>query len=667
MRSDTVRFYKFKYCGFLMFAAFCSTYCVHAQNLSQDFQGRVLPQGHNGAINAVVYDGRSVLSAGEDGFLEWWDIEIGTASGAARERFQISRLPLKALCLRPGNDQLAVVESDNQRQHRVSVWDYATKQRLFSVDFQTAPAFIAYSASGGFLIVSKSDRSGVVCFDSETGALTSTIQSSAGAVIFAATGKSERTMIAYTDSGTLFYWDIGAAREIQRVSAPVDIQNPVLFGNNRFFAAIVTGRRAAEQGLMVLDAVSGKQLDRDPRITRGAVFPIGDELAEFICLSEGAVSMLYHFSVSSKGKLEIKNSALLSPVSPVLTAAAVQDTAVLGMADGNMLIISPNGTTSLMAVKGHRRIGEIAASNGFIGFLAGGQFSRLPLDYTALTVQNGPSAFEETAYTHLASATGGFILWQGDSIQPAPVFQPVNGDTLVLKPHMNFPLRTAVTLGDRALFVDSVGNIRIVSLTNGELIFTFSSSGSLDAAFLDEKNIIIGRGDISGTAPFLKVNIVTGETVPIAYPAPVGVRVYRGASGGVYGAVIDQSSGTQKTALIALDLAKPARSELLAAVAGEDFTFALAEAASILAANPGGGTALRYGAGSAVTTTALEQSAGFPVQLIDGGMYFLSVDTDGLLAWNDPESGRLLARFYLYEDGWALEENGGRIANGNKR
>jgi hypothetical protein len=61
---------------------------------------------------------------------------------------------------------------------------------------------------------------------------------------------------------------------------------------------------------------------------------------------------------------------------------------------------------------------------------------------------------------------------------------------------------------------------------------------------------------------------------------------------------------------------------------------------------------------------ALDQSAGFPVRLVDGGLYLLSIDTDGILAWHDPLTGTIDARLYLYEDEWVLERNDGQIIKG---
>jgi hypothetical protein len=174
---------------------------------------------------------------------------------------------------------------------------------------------------------------------------------------------------------------------------------------------------------------------------------------------------------------------------------------------------------------------------------------------------------------------------------------------------------------------------------------------------LDDKNIIVGQGDVSGTSPFLKISIATGETVPIPYPAAIGLRVYKGEN--LYGAVYDQRS--QQTILVKLDPVNSGKSAALASYPGEDMDFAITEAAGSLIANLGNGRAIRY-----PDFAPLEQDNGFPVTLLASGQYLIAIDTDGTLAWYDPQTVNLLARLHLYENEWLLETANGQILKGKK-
>jgi WD40 repeat protein len=156
--------------------------------------------GHRGKINALAHDrsGR-IISAGEDGFIGIWDIQ----EGRAEERFQISEYALLSLAAHPERNEVAAIESDRMGLYRVSVWDYIQKRNLFTLRFSDPLLFINYSASGSFLIVSRSARSAVVFIQSGTGELLQSPQDLAVTVSLAATGRSERTMITYSSAGTL--------------------------------------------------------------------------------------------------------------------------------------------------------------------------------------------------------------------------------------------------------------------------------------------------------------------------------------------------------------------------------------------------------------------------------------------------------------------------------
>jgi hypothetical protein len=214
---------------------------------------------------------------------------------------------------------------------------------------------------------------------------------------------------------------------------------------------------------------------------------------------------------------------------------------------------------------------------------------------------------------------------------------------------------------DQALFLDSVGNIVVLNIQTGGIVFSFSSIGSLDASFINDENIIIGRSAVSGGAPFLSVNIVTGETVPLPYPAAIGTKVYRGSGGTIYGAAVDQDAGNSKTAVARLTPSNPPVFTRLIEYPEEDTLFTLTETGGVLASTIGGGGATLYRYGSIIP---FERGPGLPFRLIDGGRYFIAVDGEGSVSWHHPQSGKLLALFRLYADEWILEKEGGQMIRG---
>jgi hypothetical protein len=640
--------------------------------------------GHTGAVNALIYDADTdrILSAGADGFLGIWDIQ----RNAAVEQFQLSSYSLQSMIRRPGRSQIALVESDGLGLYRISAWDYRTKRNLFILRFKDPISYINYSAGGNFLIVARSARTGVAFIHPETGDVLESPSNLTGSVVFAATGRSERTMVSYIAAGILSYWDLESGEEIQRAAVPANMASPVLFGNNRFFGGIDSG------GLVILDAVSGNVIVRDRSITRGRLFPVSPDLAEFICLAQenSGGYTLTHFGVSNTGRLETRNRKTIPPsVASVTSVLTVGNRAILGTAGGLVWTVSQNGTAQGMTTVDQRKIEEIAASGSVLALISERRLAFIPLDYRRLENRGIITLEDAGTYTHIASGPdlsgpgfpapageeqGSFLLWQSDNTRSFPVLRSIhgpldNGDPspisgpaegpgenagLVLEGlPLRFPLRSASVMGSQVLFLDSMGTITVLSTETGGTTFSYASAGSLDVSFLNDQNIVIGR--ISRDAPFLMVNIRTGETVPMTYPSSIGAKVYRGHSGTLYGAVVDQSPENAKTAIISLNPLNPALSAPLVEYQGEDTGFSIAEYDGALASTIGGDGASLYGSRGFIP---FERSSGLPTSLIEGGGFFIAIDQKGSITWHNPYSGEALAVLRLYRDQWLLDIRG---------
>jgi WD40 repeat protein len=620
-------------------------------------------------VHTLLYDAQGLLlSAGEDGFLGIWNIP----RAAAAERFQVSPYAIPAMALRPGYSQVGLLERDGIDRYRIAVWDYEAKQRLFTRDFREPISSITYSGGGNFLILLQQGSPDVRFIHAETGEPLKAPERT-GTLRFAATGKSERTMIGYAPSGVLSYWDLESGKEIRRLAVPGHIQGSFLFGNNRFIGGIDAG------GLLVLDAVSGTTLARERGISQGKVFALGGEVPEFMCLATGpGAPALYHFAVGTAGRLEIKKQWPVPAGLPeVMSVVGTAEAIALGTRDGGVWLGKEDGTVAVMEVRPQETVVEAAALASSLAFLTKAQvLGFIPLDYTQLE-DASPIPLEPTAYTRLASdpeaRNGGMnrlLLWQETPGEPFPVIRTLGRDPLPVSPgetlvldglSPRFPLRSTALRGAQALFLDSAGNITVFSADTGARLFSFSSMASLDATLLKDGNILIGQSVVSGNTPFLMVNSGTGETLPLPVSASVGARVYCGASGVPYGVTVDLQEGRLVTAITRLSLINPSRSSRLAVYPGEDTGFGLAETGEILAASLGGEELILYGSGS---PRAFARSPGFPLRLIDGGRYCIALDTEGTVLWYDPDSGALLALFHLYEDAWVLEKPGSPLIRG---
>jgi WD40 repeat protein len=621
----------------LIFVFFLAAPCSSSQSLSPLLSG-ILPGGHRGAVTSLVYDGEYIISAGEDGFVEFWNLH----TGAAEDRFQVSSAPLVSIIPRPGKKQIACLESDGIGFYRVSSWDYDSPKKKFVLEFRDSISYINYSAGGSFLIVARNGRNGPVIINAETGDLLPSPPDLTGPITFAATGRSERNMVVYSPEGNISYWDLELGKETNRFPGPAGMSSPILFGNRRFLAGIDS------RGLVVVEAVSGRELDRDASISRGLLMPDDKLESGFICLAPGGV---FTFRVSPEGRLQ-RTHFLSFPAGSwdIRAVAPAGDFTALGSAGGIVLLQESTGALKAMRAKKQAVITEVAVSSSLIAFLTGeGRLGYIPLNFSRL--RNGSALSLENAggYTRLAPvAEDGedrFILWRdtGARLSTGLVFDNLSRHSSI---------RSVSALGDRGIFLDSVGNISVLSLKTGDIVFSFSSIGSMDAAFLNDHGIVLGRGALSGNSPFLMIDTATGETLPLPYPATVGALLYRGPSGAVYAATVDEKEGGRVTSIIRLNPADTPRSPRLVEYRGEDTVFSIAEAGGILASTLGNGEAAAYTPRGMVP---FEQRVGMPRSLMGGDPYFIVLDTDGNISWHDPESGGMLAVFRLYETEWLLQ------------
>jgi WD40 repeat protein len=635
---------------------------AHPQSSPTGTDPAALAAGHSGAVSVMAFDSvrNYVLTAGMDGFLGIWNVRTFSAV----DRFQASPYPIRSMILRPGKSQLALVESDGVGAYRISAWDYGLKQNLFTLRFRDPITFINYSAAGNFLIVARSARAGVVFIHPETGETLDSPPNQTGNIAFAATGRSERTMMTYAASGQIAYWELNTGRMIQNSVAPPNLGSPILFGNNRYLCGIDA------DGLAVLDAVTGKELARDRNVDRGKLFPVASsDLLEFLYLgtlnnsaNRGNIT-LTHYTITTSGTLEGSNRTTFTAM-PLISSGvgAGGGSVALGAVDGGVWIFATSHVEPQPMNKAKLTpISSAAVSGSSLALLTeDGHLSILPLDFYLLRDRDTMTLESSRNNTHISgdpSANGRFLLWQSNDIRSYPILISGAGtlartDVILGRLALRHPLRSASLLDNQILILDSTGNITLLSTETGNSVFAYTATDPLDIAFLDSENIIIGHADLSQNSPFLLVNTITEETVPFNYPATVGAKLYRSIDGSRYGGVVNGSSDSATTALLLLDIEDPDASRRLIEYQGEDTTFIIAQSGASVASTIGGnGPTLHSNRGF----VAFERSPSLPVNLIGSEKYFIVLGKDGSVSWHNNATGSLLARLRLLETEWILD------------
>jgi hypothetical protein len=568
--------------------------------------------------------------------------------------------------------QFAVGESGGAGKYRISVWDYASRTKLFSLPLKDPPRFLGYSASGSFLMAATSGSAGLVFLDPEDGT-TLEAPPSADRVSFAVTGKSETTMLCYSPSGVLSYWDFRTGEEIRRFAVSRNLGEVLLFGSRRFFAGI------GADGLSVFDAVSGSLIVREKSITRGKLGASDPESAEFFLLQSNRVTRYF---LDSMGRLAAVEQRGIARTPENISCFLPRDGGIIlgGSRGGLYELVSPDGNDSLKALETEPRrlITEAASSGAFIAFFGEDKtIGLIPLDYREL--KDGTELVllpNADSYTRIspaepagASKPGRFIFWQSANTRTFPALwiaeteggTPVIGRKSVLnKLPLRAALRSVSAFNGTALFLTARGVLSAVSVAeqapDGAPLFSYQAAGSSDAAFLNDGEIILGQAAASGP-PFVKLYAKNGELIPLDMADQAGIRLYR-EKDALYGLAGGSENGAVVTRIVRFD---DSEYEVVADYAGEDQDVSLA-GSRFPAANLGGETAALY---SPKGPLPFERSQGFPSRVMDGVSSIVVLDTEGNIVWHDPETGAIRALFALQGDRWTLIRQNGAAVSGS--
>ena len=101
---------------------------------------------HIGSVNEVfMLTNISFFSCGDDGSVVLWQ-------GNKNERLQVSDIPVKKIAYNSSLRYIAVYETDGFSLHRVSVWDWNQKKRLYAKRFTDRIVFLSFSTKGNNLV-----------------------------------------------------------------------------------------------------------------------------------------------------------------------------------------------------------------------------------------------------------------------------------------------------------------------------------------------------------------------------------------------------------------------------------------------------------------------------------------------------------------------------------
>ncbi|MDR2541836.1 MAG: WD40 repeat domain-containing protein [Treponema sp.] len=616
---------------------------------------------HRGEISALVHNGDTILSAGCDGFLVTWSLSQKTAV----DRFQLTTYRIQSMIKHPGKHEICIIEAVNLDNHRISVWNYEQKEKLFSVYSNKPVSYVNYSAAGSYLIVSGFNGFPLTLLNSTTGEIFLNAEIPAGNTSLAVTGRAERNIMIYqnehdnyfghsSNAGNILYFDITSNSVTASFQSPGFLLNTVLFGNGILIAGV------SHDGLFVMDTTSGSVIYNNRNIGPNALLCLSDD--GFFCLDMSASSaVLYNFSVDRNGNIITHQRLPLSlNEMGTITSITYNRSLVFGTSQGCIFLIEQQGANSrniqnritpFTFSNFPRRITEIAAGEKTIALLTeDGYFSYLPLQHNMIGGNLNLNFKEYTNYNRITSfslqGNDYYILWQTQNARiPAQLIDLTNNEPKDLSfLTRQSPLRTISVFNNRLLTLDTGGNISVYNLESIQLALpstraehTISSVGAIDAVFINDNTLLISRSVINNNSPFFTLDVRTGETVPVFFPVQSGLIVYRGNTSH-FGVALEFNNYFN---IVFLNLSFTGQQSRLYEYPGEANYLSIAEAANRLAI-----ICDSEGAMILPGIIKFERTSGLPTRLLTSGNLFICLDSEGNITWHDL-NGKLLNHFRL--------------------
>ncbi|MGL4986694.1 MAG: hypothetical protein ACRC5H_06085 [Treponemataceae bacterium] len=188
--------------------------------------------------------------------------------------YQFSALPIKLFALNPLNNEIAIYETDSNFFHQITVWDWKTKEKLFSKKISDAVLTLSYSEQGSTLIVGTQSVKGVFFFNASDGTEKQILKESTGAITFAKSSASERNLILYSPQGVLSYYDFQTGQKRAQFSTEKDLQNISLYRDSVYLVG------TKNDFLYKIQATSGKTI-QTYKNQIASVFPSDTDFAFF--------------------------------------------------------------------------------------------------------------------------------------------------------------------------------------------------------------------------------------------------------------------------------------------------------------------------------------------------------------------------------------------------
>lgn len=499
------------------------------------FAQRLTTQPHFSSVTDLSYKSgtNSVFSCGEDGMVICWNED------EEGDHFQCSDKAIRMIAVHPFENEIAIYETDDMSYHAVSVWDWTYKNKKYTKTYNETVSCLSYSAKGTYLMVGTASYKGLNFYFADNGFQKSVLSSSTGAVTMAQTSGTESSLVVYSPTGMLIYYDLKNGKEKARFSTVADLENPTLYNNNILFAG------KTEDTIYSISATTGETVKsiRNPKAFICSV-PSDSELL-YVTYGDGA------YKINS---FDGENEKVLQGMYTDSTPTSVVKTSngyFFGTTEGDIYSLEKQNEYSIVTKDPitkitYTMIKDMCTNPSGYGFFLTENSIFMAEDDSGQLIYLA----ENPGYTNIIATDSDLYLWSQrtkDSIQSINLLSDDTTPQYVYVP--NFSLEEFKVCDDTLVLVEGNSTVTLINRDTNIVEKRYSGTGYLDAILLNNgKELYIGKTAATAPkVPLLMVDTETGETITLNIKATTAFN-FETDGNVLYGQMISDSSN-KKTAI----------------------------------------------------------------------------------------------------------------------
>lgn len=610
-------------------------------------QSHISTQSHQAQVTQVRpvsvrgTDG-SYFTASDDGFVIKWTFD------GQGEHYQFSDVSIKLLAVSPNGNEIALYETDGGSINRVTVWDWKTLNRKYLKKFSDSITSLTYSANGNYLIVGTATVDGAVCIKTQGWQIVDKIKSNTGIVNYSYTSKTEKTVVFYSPSGNLSFYDFTTGKLKQKMQLLKGLSQTVMYNDNKYFAGI--------RDNTIYITASGKTI---------ASVPANNP----IIISTEADYNLYYLENDGRSNYEVKMleslddnkvsnprlvKSLKGPRGTGAITAAIKDAANIyfGAKSGSVYKSEVEATITTntmveMTENTYSKIYGMSPADSDFYFLTTNAIYRSSYDTGVISKLSSTSGETDI----IAYKGNTVILWSQSEKTPVKLLNLDTKSSSILFTPKNSVQKVrlcSVEGNDYLIEIESNSIVNLYDMQNNTLSEVYSGTGIQDAVYMNNKLVYIAKSAATNPqTPLLTVNPETMETVPLSFKGNVAFALSTDGKT-IYGLYIISEENEKNTYVFSFNVYTKQMTNILRFSEEDPEAFTYLNGNNLFT-NIGRNKIYCYNL-STKKRFAYNRSASIPKTLCMNSRRAVILNSNGSISWCGTTDSKLLADWYLTKD-----------------